>query len=274
MSTKKFANKTVIITGASAGVGAAVARAFADQGANLVLSARGQEALENIANELSSRCQVEVVPMDVADMQGCQRLIDTALEKFKQIDVLVNNAGAHVRGNLEANSADSYAMMVDVNLRAPIVLSTMALPHLKKSSCGAIVNIGSLAGMAPLQGAATYSATKAGLRAFSYALADETREHGIKVAVVSPGPIDTGFIMDEMDKVEDIVFSQPMSTAEQVADNVLQLCSNEETEIAMPWFSGKLVTLGYLFPKIRRAMRPGLYKKGAKNKEKYRKLNS
>ncbi|MBT8148680.1 MAG: short-chain dehydrogenase, partial [Gammaproteobacteria bacterium] len=91
------------------------------------------------------------------------------------------------------------------------------------------------------------------------------------VGVVSPGPIDTGFIMDEIDKVEDIVYSQPMSTAGQVADNVLRLARGECNEIAMPWFSGKLTTLSYLMPRVRRALRPALYAMGRRNKEKYRK---
>ena len=130
--------------------------------------------------------------------------------------------------------------------------------------------VGSLAGMAPLQGAATYSATKSGLRAFAFALADELQETDIKVGVVSPGPIDTGFIMSEIDNVEDIVFSQPMSSADAVADAVLSIACGEKTEIAMPAASGRLVTLSYLFPALRRLLRPKLYAKGRKNKDKYR----
>jgi short-subunit dehydrogenase len=160
--------------------------------------------------------------------------------------------------------------MVDVNLRAPLILSCAAIPFIKKSAGGAIVMVGSLAGMAPLQGAATYSATKAGLRAFAFALADELQDTSINVGVVSPGPIDTGFIMSEIDIVEDIVFSQPMSSADDVADAVLSIARGEKTEIAMPAASGRLVTLSYLFPALRRFMRPRLYAKGLKNKDKYR----
>ncbi|NND83479.1 MAG: SDR family oxidoreductase [Gammaproteobacteria bacterium] len=269
-----FKDKTIIITGASAGVGAAVARAFAAQGANLVLNARGAAALDKIAAELGAHTEVLAVAADMASVDACESLIQQAKDRFGRIDVLVNNAGLHIRGDVETNQPRDYATMVDVNLRAPIVLSAAALPHIKAAGGGAIVMIGSLAGMGPLQGAATYSATKAGLRTFTYALSDELRGSGVQVAVVSPGPINTGFIMDEMDKVEDIVFSQPMSSAEQVADNVLELASGDQTEIAMPWFSGKLVTMGYLFPRIRRALRPKLYAKGRKNKQKYRQQNT
>jgi hypothetical protein len=265
-----FKGKTVIITGASAGVGAACARAFANHKANLVLCARGQAGLDIIAEELSAQCSVLTVAMDVSNTDQCLALLTKAEAEFGRVDVLINNAGMHSRGNIEKVEPADVAMMVDINLRAPLMLSCAALPFIKKSDGGAIVMVGSLAGMAPLQGAATYSATKSGLRAFAFALADELQKTDINVGVVSPGPIDTGFIMSEIDNVEDIVFSQPMSSADAVADAVLSIACGEKTEIAMPAASGRLVTLSYLFPALRRLLRPKLYAKGRKNKDKYR----
>lgn len=265
-----FKGKTVIITGASAGVGAACARAFANHKANLVLCARGQAGLDIIAEELSAQCSVFTVAMDVSNTDQCLALLTKAEAEFGRVDVLINNAGMHSRGNIEKVEPADVAMMVDINLRAPLMLSCAALPFIKKSDGGAIVMVGSLAGMAPLQGAATYSATKSGLRAFAFALADELQKTDINVGVVSPGPIDTGFIMSEIDNVEDIVFSQPMSSADAVADAVLSIACGEKTEIAMPAASGRLVTLSYLFPALRRLLRPKLYAKGRKNKDKYR----
>ena len=265
-----FKGKTVIITGASAGVGAACARAFANHKANLVLCARGQAGLDIIAEELSAQCSVLTVAMDVSNTDQCLALLTKAEAEFGRVDVLINNAGMHSRGDIEKVKPADVAAMVDINLRAPLVLSCAALPFIKKSDGGAVVMVGSLAGMAPLQGAATYSATKSGLRAFAYALADELQDTDINVGVVSPGPIDTGFIMSEIDNVEDIVFSQPMSSADEVADAVLSIARGEKTEIAMPAASGRLVTLSYLFPALRRLLRPKLYAKGRKNKDKYR----
>ena len=265
-----FKGKTVIITGASAGVGAACARAFANHKANLVLCARGQAGLDTIAEELSAQCSVLTVAMDVSNTDQCLALLTKAEAEFGRVDVLINNAGMHSRGDISKVKPADVAAMVDINLRAPLVLSCAALPFIKKSDGGAVVMVGSLAGMAPLQGAATYSATKSGLRAFAYALADELQDTDINIGVVSPGPIDTGFIMSEIDNVEDIVFSQPMSSADEVADAVLSIASGEKTEIAMPTASGRLVTLSYLFPALRRLLRPKLYAKGRKNKDKYR----
>ena len=267
---KSFENKTVIITGASAGVGAACARLFAGHKAKLVLVARGEASLNTIADELRSQCEVLTVVMNVASNEDCLTLLEKAEAAFGAVHVIINNAGMHARGDLKTISPMDVAAMVDINMRAPLLLSCAAIPYLQRAGEGAIVNVGSLAGRAPLQGAATYSATKAGLRAFSYALADELRDIGISVGSVSPGPIDTGFIMDEIDEVEDIVFSQPMSTAQQVAEGIMAVASGDEVEVVLPTASAKLTHISYLFPKLRRRLRPKLYEQGRKNKEKYR----
>ena len=265
-----FDNKTVIITGASAGVGAACARLFASHKAKLVLVARGEAALNVIADELRWQCEVLTVVMNVASNEDCLALLEKAEAAFGAVHVVVNNAGMHARGDLEKVAPLDVAAMVDINLRAPLLLSCAAIPYLRRAGSGAIVNVGSLAGRAPLQGAATYAATKAGLRAFSYALSDELLGTGISVGVVSPGPIDTGFIMDEIDAVEDIVFSQPMSSAEQVAEGILAIASGQQVEIVLPASIAKLTHLSYLFPNLRRRLRPKLYEQGRKNKDKYR----
>ncbi len=269
-----FKDKTVIITGASAGVGAAAARTFARLGANLVLVARGQAALDIITDELSQITSVISVAMDINNPAANERLLETAAQAFGSVDVLVNNAGFHQRGDVERNQAADLAQMVDINLRAPIQLSALMLPYLFKAGGGAIVNVGSLAGRTPLQGAATYAATKAGLRAFTYSLSDELKDKNINVGVVSPGPIDTGFIMSEIDQVEDIVFSQPMSSAQQVADAIVSCARGEAVELSLPRASGWLTTISYLFPSLRKALRPALYRKGRKAKEQYKQRNA
>lgn len=270
MSLSTFKNKTVLITGASAGVGEACARYFAHAGANLALVARGEAALHKIADELRELTQVLTITADVTETASCKNIVEQVVNRFSDIHLLINNAGVHHRGEFSTVHADHVAAMVDVNLRAPLYLTALVLPYIKQTGEGAIVMVGSLAGRAPLQGAATYAATKGGLRAFTYALADELRDSAIAVAVVSPGPINTGFIMDSIDEVEDIVYSQPMSTAEAVAENIGKLAMGQQVEITMTWFAGKLTTLGYLFPSLRRVLRKALYAKGRKNKDKYR----
>ncbi|MDH3304794.1 MAG: SDR family NAD(P)-dependent oxidoreductase [Gammaproteobacteria bacterium] len=263
-----FKDKTVIITGGSEGVGAATARLFAEAGANLMLVARGKKNLEAVAEALRDKTKVEIFAMDVTDADACIDVFKKSQFEFGRIDILVNNAGYHARGSVEEVDATELARVVDVNLRAPIMLSRIALPYLRESGEGAIINVGSLAGRTPVPGAATYSATKAGLRAFTLALAEELRGSKIKVGLVSPGPVNTAFIMSDMNKVSDITFSQPMSTAQEVAQTILDLCGNNITEKAMPPISGILATVSYLMPWVGRQMRPMLERKGQRVKKK------
>lgn len=265
-----FKDKTVVITGGSDGVGAAAARLFADAGANLMLVARGKRKLDAMAEELRAKTRVEIFAMDVADPEACVNVFKKAEFEFGRIDVLVNNAGFHQRGPFEEVLADEHATMVDVNLRAPIVLSRIALPYIRQAGGGAIINVGSLAGRQPLPDQVTYSATKAGLRTFTFALFEELRGSNIKVALVSPGPLDTSFIMSNLDVVADLTMSQPISTAEDVAQAILDLCGNKQKEKAMPASSAVLSRLVVMMPWLRRLLQPLLERKGARVKERLR----
>ncbi len=263
-----FKDKTVIITGGSEGVGAATARKFAEHGANLVLVARGKRKLERIAEELRSKTRVEIVAMNVSDADACANIYKKAEFEFGSVNVLVNNAGYHERGSVESVSAEDLAAMIDVNLKGPICLCKLAIKYLKEAGGGAIINVASLAGRTPVPGAATYSATKFGLRAFTFALGEELRGTNIKLAAVSPGLIDTGFIMSNIDVVTDITFSQPLSTAEEVAQEILNLAANNKRERSMPPISGFLTTMMYLFPWLGRLTMPLLVRKGRNVKRK------
>jgi len=263
-----FEDKTVIITGGSEGVGAATARRFAAAGANLVLVARTRKTLEGIAEELTGQARVLTVRMDVADADACASLFKKAMLEFGHVHVLVNNAGYHERGLVENIGAEDLGKMIDVNLKAPIILSRLAIPYIRESGGGAIINVASLAGRAPIPAAATYSASKFGLRAFTFALGQELESSGIKVAAVSPGPIDTGFIMSNIDVVADITFSQPMSSGDEVANEIVKLCVNRRRERSMPPISGLLTTLSYLFPWLGKRLQPLLNAKGRRVKKK------
>jgi short-subunit dehydrogenase len=261
-----FKDKTVIITGGSEGVGAATARLFAEAGANLMLVARSKKNLEAVATELRDKTRVELFAMDVTDADACVDLFKKADFEFGRIDILVNNAGYHARGDVCDVPAEELGRIIDVNLKAPIVLTRLALPYIKEAGGGAIINVASLHGRLASAGAATYSSSKFGLRIFTLALGQELEGSGIKAAVVSPGPVDTGFIMENLDDVDDIVFSQPMSSAEQVGQAILDLCGNKVAEQAMPTMSGILATLAYLMPWLGKRLRPMLRKKGARVK--------
>jgi short-subunit dehydrogenase len=268
---QRFEGKVVVVTGASSGIGAAAARAFAAEGGHVVLAARSAAPLEQLAGEIVAAGGVALaVPVDVSDPDAPQRLLERAAQELGGIDVLVNNAGANHRGAVEARTGAELAQIVAVNLTAPILLTRAVLPYLRRRGAGAIVNVASLAGRVPLPHEATYSATKFGLRAFSFALAEELAGSAIRVAVVSPGPVDTGFIMTDLDHVPDLVFSQPVSTAAQIAALILDSAADGRRERTPSRGSSLVTTFGYLFPALRSRLTPLLERRGRAAKETFR----
>jgi short-subunit dehydrogenase len=258
-------DKVALVTGASSGIGLAVARAVVARGARVALVARTRETLERVAKELGAE-RAASFPLDVTDHAGLAALPALVVERFGRLDVLVNNAGVNHRGVVSERTAEELTKVLDTNLVAPVLLTRAALPYLGSGS--AIVHIASLAGKVPVPHEAAYSASKAGLRAFSRALRVELAARGVTVASVNPGPVDTGFFGD-VSTVPDLVFSQPMSTAEQVADGVMRAIETGAAEVDVPAVSGKLATLGYLAPGLFARLRPVLDRRGARNKARY-----
>lgn len=266
----RFAGKVAIITGASSGIGAAAARQFAEAGAAVVLAARSAAPLERLAAAIAAAGgRALAAPTDVADAAAAARLLADAEKRFGGIDILVNNAGANRRGPIEQHPAADLAAVVQVNLAAPIVLTRLALPYLRRRG-GAIVNVASIAGRIPLAHEAVYSATKFGLRAFTFALREELDGSGVTASVVSPGPVATGFILDDLDHVPNAVFAQPMSTADDIARLILDCAADGAAERVMPKITGVLATAGYLFPALSRLMLPIMDRRGRKVKERFR----
>jgi short-subunit dehydrogenase len=267
---RRFQDKTAVITGASSGIGESCARKFVAEGARVVVAARSAEPLQRLVNELGAEV-AHAVPTDVSDLAACERLLAEAKSRFGSIDILVNNAGLNHRGPVENTSMDQMLQMLNVNLRAPMVLTRLALPTMRSQGSGTVVNVASLAGRYPLEDEAAYSTTKFGLRIFSFALAEELRDTEVRICVVSPGPVDTGFITDAgvIESVPPLVFSLPMSTADEIADLILESAADGARERVKPALSGKLATLGYLVPSLRRFLVPAFERKGEREKRKY-----
>lgn len=275
-------HKVVIITGASAGIGAAAAIEFAKAGAHLALMARHREPLDQFVHQLQQQFpEVEVLSFaqDANDMAAFAQLPQTVQHQWGRIDILVNNAGAHKRGPLINIDASDLANMIHTNVTTPILASRMMLDIMMQQDSqpiqGMIINIASLAGRTPVDGAATYSSSKFALRAFSYALDEEMRERAqrtgqtIRCCIVSPGPVATGFVTNELDSVADITFSQKLASTEHVARLIVQTAQDGKLERTSGGALAPLMSnIAYLFPKFKRALKPLMVKKGAKVKAK------
>jgi short-subunit dehydrogenase len=269
-SKQRFAGKVIVVTGASSGIGAASARLFAVEGGHVVLVARSAGPLERIASEIQAAGgKARAMPTDVGDSRAAVALLDRVASELGGVDVLVNNAGVNYRGAVEERNAEELAEIIAVNLTAPILMSQAVLPHLRKRRGGAIVNVASLAGRVPLPHEATYAASKWGLRGFSFSLAEELAGSGIRVSVVSPGPVETGFIMSNLADVPDVVFSQPMSSADQIATLVVDSALDGARERLPSRASHYLTTIAYLFPRLRQSLTPLLERRGRVAKQKY-----
>jgi len=270
---ERFSGKVVIITGASRpeGIGASAAQRFADEGATVAITARGAAGLDAVAARIRDRGgKARAFPADLGDPAACEAMFRAVDDAFGGLDVLVNNAGTNTRGPVEHQDPAALAQIIQVNLVAPIILTRLALPRLRARGGGSIVQIASIAGQIPLDGEATYSASKHGLRAFSFALREELAQSPIHVAVVSPGPVETGFLLDELDDVPAIVFANPMSTADEVAALIVESALDGRRERTIPARTGRLARLGAMVPSLRRALTPTMERRGKAAKEAFR----
>jgi short-subunit dehydrogenase len=183
--------KTVLLTGATGGLGRAIATALADRGASLVLSSRKGEELEQLASELPGEHRVAVA--DLAEPGAALKLLADAGE----IDVLVANAGMPGAGRLEDFTSDGVQRALRVNLEGPMLMTHALLPRMIERDSGHIVMVGSLSGVAPTARQSIYNATKFGLRGFTLALREDLRETGASASLVAPGFVrDAGMFAD------------------------------------------------------------------------------
>jgi short-subunit dehydrogenase len=180
-------NKTVIITGASSGIGEALAHEFASKGANVVLAARSAEKLQALANELQKNgVKVLCVPTDVTQSEDCERLINKTLEAFGGIDVLINNAGISMRALFEDTELNVLEQLMQVNFWGAVYCTRFAMNALLQSK-GTVVGVSSLAGYRGLPARTGYSASKFALQGFLEALRPEVMDRGVNVLIACPG---------------------------------------------------------------------------------------
>jgi NADP-dependent 3-hydroxy acid dehydrogenase YdfG len=216
-----LSTRTVLVTGASSGIGEATAHAFAREGASVALAARRAERLEEIADDLAAYdVETLVVPTDVRDERGVAAMIDRTVEAFGTLDVLVNNAGLGRGSDVESLSTDQYRQMMDTNVDGCFFATRAALPHLRESR-GNLVFVGSFAGQYPRGFNPVYAATKWWLRGFAHSVAAQVGEAGVGVTVVNPSEVRTEFGSEDGDPFEERFDAGEVTEPEEVADAIV-----------------------------------------------------
>jgi len=221
----RLQGKVAIITGASAGIGQACARSLMREGAELVLTARRRERLEQLAAE-AKRLGVRTLSVigDAREEDTAQRTAAEAVKTFGHVDILINNAGVGNYKNLVDTTADDYAEMMDANMRSTFLFSRHVAPVMIKQRSGLILMVSSMAGVYGFAGEAAYCATKFAQVGFAQGLDKELRPHGIKVGTINPGGVKTEFAIGK-GRTEEGVAQSEMLEAEDVADAILFACT-------------------------------------------------
>ena len=197
----RYADKVVIVTGGTKGIGEGCVRVFVEAGSRVVFCARNQDAGETLAREVNARGPGEArfIPCDVSKVEDIRGLIDETVERYGRIDCLINNAGWHPPHKpIDDFSVQEFRDLLDLNLVSIFAACKLALPHLRKTK-GNIINMSSLVGVMGQLHATTYVATKGAITAFTKALALDEAAHDVRVNVVSPGNIYTPLWQEAID---------------------------------------------------------------------------
>jgi 3-oxoacyl-[acyl-carrier protein] reductase len=224
-AAERLSGQVALITGASSGIGLAVARAFLAEGANLVVVARREDRLHRLAEEAAAagrRCVG--VSGDAREEETASRAVRAAMDDLGRLDILVNNAGIGIYKDLAQTSAADYDAMMGTNMRSTFVFTRQAVPVFLERGSGAIITVASMAGVMGFAGEAVYCATKFAQVGFTQALDRELRPHGIKVGVVCPGGVKTEFALGT-GRTEAGVAASEMLEAEDVAAAVLLMAT-------------------------------------------------
>jgi short-subunit dehydrogenase len=226
----------VLVTGASSGIGAACARAFAQEGARVALLARRRERLEALAQEIETAGGAALALLaDVSDAAAVHAAVGQTLARWGRIDVLINNAGYGLLGSVEVTTPEEFQRIFAVNVMGAVLTTQATLPTMKAARRGHIINVSSTAGRRGTPQRAAYAITKFGLVAFSEALRGEVREHGIHVTVVYPGFTTTEFQDAEIRKEARLMPLGPVHSAERVARAIVRAVRRPRPEVYPYW---------------------------------------
>lgn len=249
----KLEGKICVVTGASMGIGEAVASLFVREGAKVVLASRDLGRVEAARARIGSPERTSAFACDVRDAEQTRALLAAALKLHGRVEVWVNNAGFGMVDSVERMDMEACRQMFDTNLFGVISAMQAVIPQMKQQGSGTIINVSSLAGWIPVAYMSAYGATKHALNCITKAARLEVRRHGVNVVLVSPGYVSTEFAAHAVRGREDS--SVPASikfgiSPERVAQAVLKACSGNRREIVVPWYGSVWIALYRLAPSL------------------------
>ncbi len=230
-------SKTALITGATRGIGKAIALELADQGYDIAINYRtANEELEKLKKEIETKgVQCVLVYGDVSKFEDCENIVKNVTEKLEKIDVLVNNAGITKDGLILRMKKEDFQQVIDINLTGTFNMTRNVIPYMMKQRSGRIINMASVVGITGNAGQTNYAASKAGIIGFTKSLAKEVASRNILVNAIAPGFIETDMTNVLADQVKENILNQiplkRMGTANEVAKLVKFLSSEDSKYI-------------------------------------------
>jgi short-subunit dehydrogenase len=244
----------ILVTGASSGIGEAIAKLFAQKGYRVSMGARRLERLQSVAGEINSAGGDSLaVQSDLAIYEDIQRLVSETLNQFGQINVLVNNAGfGRIKWLEELDPMEDIQAQIQINLITTILVSREVLPHMIQQRSGHIINMGSMGGLVASPTYTIYSASKFGVRGFTEALRREVGVYNVNVSGIYPGAVNTEFKQHAgIDRKTGRTTPQSLRLEpEEVARAVLSMVNRPRRELIIPWQMRLSVWMNTLFPGI------------------------
>lgn len=215
--------KTIFITGATSGIGLAIAKKMANSQNQLILCGRRQKKLDKISKKLSAITNVLTLCFDISEKKEVTKLLENLPKEYNSIDILINNAGnAHGLDKIQDGSLEDWDNMVDSNIKGLLYVSRVIIPKMIKKGSGHIINIGSLAGREVYEKGNIYCATKHAVNAISKAMRIDLNKTGIKVSEVNPGLVETDFssvrFKGDSDRAEKVYQGYKALQADDIAD--------------------------------------------------------
>ena len=255
-----FANKVVVITGGSRGLGLVLARELASRGASLGLLARDAIELARARRSIDSESIVQLLPADVTDAAQVEQAFSTMLRRFGRIDVVINNAGQILSAPFDDTTKDDFKAMLDVHFWGTLNVSRAALPHLARHGDGRIINICSIGGRVPIPHLSAYCASKFAQAGLSAVMAEELRVKGIRVTTVLPGLMRTGSHLQAWFKGErptefalfSLVGGAPGTSmsAERAARLILSASARGQSDAVIPFTYRQIAKISALVPNV------------------------